>query len=554
MASLPDAHPLSSLAVAEPVRVAWLRRHWLGLSLISGAVVVLLLVAVSFVPFSSEAARKRVIKEIATRMDADVELETLRFRILPGLRAEGTGLVVRQRGRLDVPPLISIPRFAVDGGFLAFLDRHIARVTLEGLDIEIPPDRHIDLNGDKTAPPAATTTADKTQPSASASAEPEKKSRREFVIDDMFAKEAKVVIHPKNPIKHPKTWTIHDLTMHSVAFDRAMPFEAVLTNAVPPGTIHTKGSFGPWGADDPGNTPLEGDFTFDHADLSVFKGISGTLSAHGRYGGSLAQINVQGETETPDFAVTVGAHPVALHATYRANVDGTNGNTVLEQIDASFLKTSLTAKGAVIDNPGPKGRTVSLDVTIAKGRLEDVLHLAVNSDKPPLTGALAVKTKFVLPPGKDRTVIEKLQLNGTFVVADAAFSSPDVQNKIDELSHRSRGKEQAPVQRVTSHLEGKFALKDGTLSLPKIAFNVPGSVVELSGGYALVPGTLDFTGMLYMDAKISETTSGWKRMLLKAIDPLFKREGGGSAIPIKVTGDRNNPSFGLDRSRVFKHD
>ena len=62
---------------------------------------------------------------------------------------------------------------------------------------------------------------------------------------------------------------------------------------------------------------------------------------------------------------------------------------------------------------------------------------------------------------------------------------------------------------------------------------------------------LDFTGTLLMDAKISETQTGLKRLLLKAVDPLFKKDGGGSAIPIKIGGKRSDPAFGLDRSRVF---
>jgi len=46
--------------------------------------------------------------------------------------------------------------------------------------------------------------------------------------------------------------------------------------------------------------------------------------------------------------------------------------------------------------------------------------------------------------------------------------------------------------------------------------------------------------------------SGFKSLLLRVVDPLFRREGGGSAIPIKISGKRDNPSFGLDKGRVFR--
>ena len=55
-----------------------------------------------------------------------------------------------------------------------------------------------------------------------------------------------------------------------------------------------------------------------------------------------------------------------------------------------------------------------------------------------------------------------------------------------------------------------------------------------------------------MDAKISETVGGFKGVLLKVIDPLFKGENGGSDIPIQISGSRNNPTFGLDKGRIFK--
>ena len=93
-----------------------------------------------------------------------------------------------------------------------------------------------------------------------------------------------------------------------------MPFEATLTNGVPPGEIVTSGTFGPWGVDNPGDTPLQGTFTFDNANLDVFPGIGGMLSSKGtfrRIGWGLHR-NQNGETDTPDFMVDVGGHPFPL--------------------------------------------------------------------------------------------------------------------------------------------------------------------------------------------------------------------------------------------------
>src|SRR5262249_8940519 len=150
---------------------------------------------------------------------------------------------------------------------------------------------------------------------------------------------------PKNANKSPKVWAIHALRLHNVGVQQAMPFEATLTNAIPPGEIDTRGTFGPWQPDAPGKTALEGAFTFARADLSIFHGISGILSAHGSFGGTLERIDVRGETETPDFSVRLGGHQFPLRAAYRTIVDGTNGDTRLERIDATFLESVLTARG-----------------------------------------------------------------------------------------------------------------------------------------------------------------------------------------------------------------
>jgi hypothetical protein len=46
-------------------------------------------------------------------------------------------------------------------------------------------------------------------------------------------------------------------------------------------------------------------------------------------------------------------------------------------------------------------------------------------------------------------------------------------------------------------------------------------------------------------AKLSQTMTGAKSFLLKAFDPFF-RKNGQTELPIKITGSREHPSFGLD--------
>ena len=52
-----------------------------------------------------------------------------------------------------------------------------------------------------------------------------------------------------------------------------------------------------------------------------------------------------------------------------------------------------------------------------------------------------------------------------------------------------------------------------------------------------------------MHAKVSETMTGWKRILLKPLDPLLSKSGAGTLLPIRVGGTRSSPQFGLELGR-----
>jgi hypothetical protein len=313
------------------------------------------------------------------------------------------------------------------------------------------------------------------------------------------------------------------------------------------------GSFGPWSPDDPGQTPLAAEYTFDKADLGVFKGISGILSSTGKFGGVLENIEVEGKTSTPDFTVTIGGHPLDLETVFSATVDGTNGDTLLHPVTAHLLNTVIVAQGGVVKSKDNKGKEITLDVTVDKGRLEDLLRLAVKTTRPPLTGAVNFHTKFDLPPGEG-DLADRLNLNGKFEVKQAHFTSPEVTAKIETLSRKGQGQpENKDAGSSVSQLKGNFVLDNGVITFRGLTFSVTGAEVALNGKYGLDKEDLDFHGKLRMQAKISQTTTGAKSFVLKAVDPFF-RKNGQTVLPIKITGQRDHPSFGLDLHRKDKDD
>jgi hypothetical protein len=373
-----------------------------------------------------------------------------------------------------------------------------------------------------------------------------------IIVDELRADGALLRIIPRREGKLPKEFAIHALTMRSLGIAERMPFTATLTNPVPKGQIETSGTFGPWERGSPGATPLAGTYSFQDADLATIKGIGGRLNSKGAFQGELERIAVKGETHVPDFHLTISRQPVALSTSFQAVVDGTDGDTYLDEVNAQFGQTSLTAKGAVTGTKGVKGRNVKLTVHLTEGRVEDLLRLAVRGDTL-LVGRVGLKTDFELPPG-DRDVVEKLLLAGEFDVDAARFTDAGVQKKLSGMSHRARGRDpDERAENVVSDLSGTFRLKDGSLSFSNLAFGLPGATVRLRGTYGLQSEAIAFDGTLRMDATISQAAGGgFKGVLLKAIDPLFRKNGAGALVPIKVRGTREKPQFGLDIGKVFK--
>ena len=530
-----DTTPSDLIRPRPRFRRLWL---WVTLAAIGGCVVIAIAVF-SVLPHSSALLKQKIVEVLSERLDSDVDVADAHLRILPSYRIDLFDLTIRSRRRPGRLPLIRVSKVTASGRWPALLRRHVSDVRLDDLEINIPPAVSTDAAlGEQVGGPSAARVTLRS---------------KEIVIDRLVSTGARLSIIPAAKGKSPMVWDILELAMQTVAFDHATPFRAKVMNAIPPGEIATQGILGPWQSEDPGATSLEGVFTFARADLSVFKGISGILSAHGEFGGSLDRIGVHGETDVPQFTVALGGHPVPLHADYHSTIDGTTGNTVLDRVDASFLSTSLVAKGSVIDSPRKDGRTVTLEVGMNKARVEDVLRLVVEGPTSPITGALTLSTKFVIPPG-DRDVVDKLRLDGQFSIGTATFTNFDIQGKVNILSQRGRGEASIePRPGVVSNFAGQFHLANGTLALRSLRFGVPGAGVQLTGTYALRPERLDFRGSLELDAKMSETQRGWKRLLLKALDPIFaKKGGGGTSLPIRIEGPRSDPSFGIDKAALFR--
>lgn len=526
-----------------PLRKKWLIAGALVFVVVGGG---LFLAAFILAKRAEPYIREQAIQYLRDRFDSDVELARLQVHIPSAspvrllfsrgrgtlAQVEGADLVLRQHGRRDVPPLFTIKHFSfkVDLGALLDTPKTVNQVTLDGMEIQIPPKGQRLGFGSKEAPEETPTA---------------KPPSRGVVFEEVLIRNARLTILPKDKTKVPLRFDIRDLRLDSAGKDVAMKYTAVLSNPKPPGEIHCTGVFGPWSAGEPGDTPLSGDYRFDHADLGIFKGIAGILRSTGKFEGTLSSITARGEATVPDFRLKRSGNPVPLTTTFEVLVDGTNGDTELKPVVATLGSTHFTTTGFVVKNDGDTRKTITLEALMPAGNLRDVLMLAMKGP-PMMEGTLKLNTKIGIPP-LDQKVKEKLLLDGSFEITNGKFLRSRIQKKINALSHRGQGKTaDEEMDQAVNRMSGEFKLANESVTFRRLAFAIQGAAVSIGGSYDMGEDTLDFHGALMLDATISQTQTGWKRWVLKPVDPFFSKRGAGTFLHIKIVGSAKDPQFGLD--------
>jgi hypothetical protein len=459
-----------------------------------------------------------VLQDFREASDSQVEVRAFRQTYFPFPGCVLEGLVFRH-GPAQGEPLITIEKVTIRGSYLGLLQMRVSRITAEGMRVLIPA--------------FGTGQAFHTTPS-------------KITIDEIVANGTVVEFAFHDPDKKLLRFDIHEALLRDVGWKGPLSYRMKVHNPEPPGEVSVEGKFGVWNRSDAGETTISGEYRFEQADLSVYKGIAGTLSSTGKFQGSLGHIDISGKTDTPDFEVKSGRHPVRLTTEFTAYVDATHGDTFLKHVTANFWKTKIEAQGSIAKSPGGKGKTALIDLRSNNARIEDILRLFVKADRAPMSGSVALQARAEIPPGKER-FLEKVKLRGGFGIDSGTFSKPSTQEGVNKLSAGARGeKDPADPETVLTDLTGQVSLLGGTSTFSDLSFSVPGAAARMHGTYNLLNHKIDLHGQMQVDSKISNTTTGAKALLLKAIEPFFKKKKKGEIVPVRISGTYEHPTFGLD--------
>jgi hypothetical protein len=208
----------------------------------------------------------------------------------------------------------------------------------------------------------------------------------------------------------------------------------------------------------------------------------------------------------------------------------------------------VISEGDIKGHSGQHGKTVMLVVNVPQGRVEDLLRLVAGSARPAEIGSVRLQTKVEWAPGP-QAFLSRLRLDCQFGIADSHFTNPALQQPVNRLAESARGEtkhaEEADMTVVLSNLKGHVSAKDGIATLSNASFTEPGTLAEIQGTYTFVDRQLNLRGVLHTSGKLSDTKSGFKSLVLKALGPFMKKKSM-TVVPFVIKGPSNNPSFALD--------
>ena len=205
---------------------------------------------------------------------------------------------------------------------------------------------------------------------------------------------------------------------------------------------------------------------------------------------------------------------------------------------------------------GVKGRTIELDVTMDKGSLEDVLRLAVKTAKPVMTGAISLTTKLLIPPG-EKKVADRLQLDGRFAIEHARFTDRGVQQKLAALSRRSQGKAaDEPLDRRRTDPVGD----EGPVHAPRRRSALQSTDVRCAGrgrdGHRAVHAARGAARLRGDVRDGRDAVEGSRRRMEEpgpeGVRSAVPRPHAGAVLPIRITGTREDPQFGVDIGKALR--
>ncbi len=519
------AEPGESSKERRKPQKRWIR--WLPVLLAAAAAIYAGIIALNW-PFTEQA----LIDALQERSLRTVTIgQFKRTYFPPGCTAEDIRFLHRKHKEKE--PLITARRLVLVTSYLRILtlQERLSLVRVTDMHVLVPP----------------------TQPGVPNPVMPltYSKSTAAIKVDTLIADGTILDFLPRTGQK-PYRLMIDQLQLEGVGNNEPLAYRTLISNELPPGKIRSSGVFGNWNPRDPANTPLNGSYSFEEANLAAFGGISGTLNSAGSFKGRLGQVWVQGAAQVRHFKVSDTSHDRELSVDYKATVNGMNGDIQLDDVVAQFDQTTADFKGSIAggSNGDAAGKTASMDMWTDHGRIEDILRLFISAKTSPMSGGFTFAGHVDIPPGPD-PMLRRMKLRGDFGVTKGQFTNQQTEGDLTRLSEsaRSHNAQQHSDPNVVSDLKGHGSAVNAVATISDASFTIPGAKAVMSGTYGLIDYRLDLHGKLVTTGDPSDATTGFKSFMVKLLTPFFRRRHSMKVVPFKITGSYSNMRTALDLGR-----
>lgn len=531
--------------------------RWIGIAALLLVAVLAVLFAVKW-PFTRHAMTKRL------EHDGEFQVTIGSFHSTyfpPGCVAEDVsfrrGSREQNASEKNSAPALTLRRLTIQTSYAGLLShpKHVAKLVAEGARANLADLRASGsysgwISGDQQKSPQQNGSRQSPQSESSGSQGSGKQQDVSTVIDELLVRNSVLVLDNKPAYQ----LDIHELRMLNLDPRKTIPFTVSLHATKPDAEIRSEGWIGPEAAGDKHDTPLSGSYQFQ-GELGVFKSITGKLSSRGQFHGTLANLQVEGTTESPDFGVKESAHRMRLDTRFRGAVDLKTGEVRLPDLKAKLGSTDLQASAMIAE----KGKNVELNVKRAQGDVQDLLNLFSHDPRPPMAGPITFAARINLPSQPKKPFKERVVLVGDFKIDPARFTSGRTQFNVDKLSAKAQGETEKGKKKndkakhagpesddpnpTLADLKGHVELKNGVARFSRLSFSVPGATANMAGTYNLVDKRVDLHGKMSMQASLSQATTGVKSFFLKILDPFFKKKHAGAVIPVAMTGSYGHTHF-----------
>jgi hypothetical protein len=510
------------------------RRHWGKWLWVLGAFLILLLVGVVLLMTNWPLSRKAITDALQEASGHPVLIGNFSTSYIPpGCTA--TDVRILQGQGPGAEPLITVKQLVLRANLFGLLQspHRLSTVLVQGMHMTVP---QADGKGNgkvllNSGP-----------------------GGKGIAISEIIADGAILSFLREDPRKKPYVLKVERLALTNVGSGNPMYYRATLQNTEPPGVIRSEGKFGPWNPTDMGATPLSGTYTYDKIDLGVFEGIAGMARGTGRFSGPLSRIRTQGKVDVDGFRVQGSDHKVQIATTFDAQVNGTNGDVLLNPAKAHYRRTEVDVRGWIAQKGKQSGKTAAFDISVPRGRVDDLLYLFTKG-QPGMSGDVSLSGQFLWPPGP-RDFLQKIEMSLTFGLKSSHFSNENTQNTIDRLSKSAEGegKKQSEEDQRTmlANVRGGVQVRNGQAVISNGKFEVPGAVATVAGTYNLVNEKVNLHGTLDTRGTLSSASTGFKALVLKAATPLFRKKHSVRIVPFQITGAYGTTNVSIDWKKDLK--